>query len=230
MFDLFKNMPEAISSFAPDIDSLLMLIYVLTGIFFVGLEGYMVYLVFRYRYKKGVAAKYEPGSKAQIQWILAFTVVMLLLDLFIDYKGAHIWSMVKEEMPACDMTIKVQAKQFDWTFFYPDKDGNFGPNAISSYRELHVPVGKKIHVILTSLDVIHDFFLPEVRLKQDVMPQRFINQWFDTQKVGTYHIVCDELCGFGHTRMTAVLHVDDQKTFDDWLASKEKEQQGGTAQ
>ncbi len=227
---MFDNMPEAISSFAPDIDYLLKLIYVLTGIFFVGLEGYLVYLVFRYRYKKGQAAKYEHGSRAQIQWILAFTLIIIVLDFFIDYKGAHVWATVKEELPACDLTVKVQAKQFDWTFFYPDKDGTFGPNAISSYREFHVPVGKKIHVILTSLDVIHDFFLPEVRLKQDVMPQRFINEWFDTQKVGTYNIVCDELCGYGHTRMTAVLHVDDQQTFDDWLAAKQKEQQGGTAQ
>lgn len=227
---MFDNMPEAISSFAPDIDYILKLIYVLTGIFFIGMEGYLFYLVFRYRSKKGTTAKYEQGSRAQIQWILAFTVVIIFLDLFIDYKGAHIWTSVKEELPVCDMTVKVQAKQFDWTFIYPDKDGNFGPNAISSYHEFHVPVGKKIHVVLTSLDVIHDFFLPEVRLKQDVMPQRFINEWFDTQKVGTYHIVCDELCGYGHTRMTAVLHVDDQQTFDDWLASKEKEQQGGTAQ
>jgi cytochrome c oxidase subunit 2 len=134
---------------------------------------------------------------------------------------------VKEDIPACDLTVKVQAKQFDWTFFYPDKDGGFGPNAISSYRELHVPVGKKVHVILTSLDVIHDFFLAEVRMKQDVMPQREINEWFDTQKTGSYHIVCDELCGFGHTRMTGVLQVDDEKTFNDWLAAKDKEQHGG---
>jgi len=230
MFEMLGNLPEQLSSFAGDIDSVLKFINLLTGIFFVGLEGYLIYLVVRYRQKKGKTAKYEHGDKAQILWILAFTLIIVFLDFLIDYKGAHVWATVKEDLPACDMTVQVQAKQFDWTFVYPDKDGNFGPNAISSYREFHVPVGKKIHVVLTSKDVIHDFFLPEVRLKQDVMPQRFINEWFDTQKVGTYHIVCDELCGYGHTRMTAVLHVDDQQTFDDWLASKEKEQQGGTAQ
>jgi cytochrome c oxidase subunit 2 len=69
--------------------------------------------------------------------------------------------------------------------------------------------------------------MPEVRLKQDVMPQRNINGWFDTTQAGTFHIVCDELCGFGHTRMTGVLQVDDEKTFEDWLASKDKEQHGG---
>ena len=226
---MFDTLPQAISSFATDIDSLLHFIYIITGAFFIGLEGYLVYLVIRYRRKEGSQSRYEPGNKAQIQWILAFTVVVALLDLFIDYKGARVWAAVKEEMPACDVTVKVVAKQFDWTFLYADKDGNFGPGAVSSYRELHVPVGKKIHVILTSQDVIHGFFLPEVRLKQDVMPGREINAWFDTSQTGAFHIVCAELCGFGHTRMTGVLQVDDEKTFEDWLAQKAKEQ-GGAAQ
>ena len=135
---------------------------------------------------------------------------------------------MKEQVPATDVNIKVVAKQFDWTFVYPDKNGSFdSPDALSSYRELHVPVGKPVHVILTSQDVIHDFFLPEVRLKQDVMPGRQINAWFDTTKVGTYHIVCDELCGFGHTRMLAVLHVDDEKTYEDWKVQLYKQLHGG---
>lgn len=226
---MLDALPQVISSFGPSIDDMLRLIYYITGVFFIGMEGYLIYLVVRYRQKKGTAAKYETGDTwAQIQWIIVFSVVILALDLSIDIKGGKTWAMVKEDMPATDMTVKVQAKQFDWTFFYPDKDGKFDtPGAISSYRELHVPVGKKIHVILTSLDVIHDFFMPEVRLKQDVMPQREINEWFDTTQTGTFHIVCDELCGFGHTRMTGVLQVDDQKTFDDWLAQKDKEEHGG---
>ncbi len=226
---MLDTLPQAISSFAPSIDQMLYLIYYITGFFFIVMEGYLVYLVVRYRHKKGTAAKYEPGNTwAQIQWIIVFSVVILVLDLSIDIKGGKTWAEVKESMPATDLTVKVQAKQFDWTFFYPDKDGKFDtPGAISSYRELHVPVGKKIHVIMTSLDVIHDFFLPEIRLKQDVMPQREINEWFDTTQTGTFHIVCDELCGFGHTRMTGVLQVDDQKTFDDWLAQKDKEEHGG---
>ena len=226
---MLDALPQQLSSFAPAIDDMLKLIYYITGVFFIGMEGYLIYLVVRYRQKKGTAAQYEPGDTwEKIKWIIAFSVVILVLDLSIDLKGGKTWAEVKEDMPATDLTVKVQAKQFDWTFFYPDKDGKFDtPGAISSYRELHVPVGKKIHVILTSLDVIHDFFLPEVRLKQDVMPLREINEWFDTNQMGTFHIVCDELCGFGHTRMTGVLQVDDQKTFDDWLAQKDKEEHGG---
>jgi cytochrome c oxidase subunit II len=218
-------LPQGISSFAPEVDSLLRYIFILTGTFFIGLEIYLVYLVARYRRKEGTAARYEPGTKTQIRWILAFSLFILFLDLTIDYKGANVWAAVKESTPTCDLTVKVVAKQFDWTFLYPTADGSFGPGAVSSYREMHVPVGKKIRVILTSQDVIHDFFLPEVRFQQDILPGRQTEAWFDTNQTGIYHIVCNQLCGLGHTRMTGVLQVDDEKTFEDWLAQKAKEQQ-----
>jgi cytochrome c oxidase subunit II len=225
---VFDLLPQAISSFAPEMDQLLYFIYTITGVFFVGLEVYLVYLVVRYRQGSGAKAQYEPGEKwAQIQWIFAFTLIVLVLDFLIDFKGAKIWASVKEQMPVTDVNIKVVAKQFDWTFLYPGKDGQLDTaDDISSYRELHVPVGKKIKVILTSQDVIHDFFLPQVRVKQDVMPGREIPAWFDTNQTGTYDIVCNELCGFGHTRMTGLLVVDDEKKFGEWLTAKEKEQQG----
>lgn len=226
---MLDALPQGISTFAPGIDNILKLIYWITGAFFIGMEGYLVYLVIRYRARKGVAAKYEQGNTlVQIQWILIFSVVILVLDLTLDFLGAKTWDMVKVDMPETEMTVRVQAKQFDWTFIYPGADGQLGTaDDISSYREFHVPVGKKIGLDLTSLDVIHDFFLAEVRMKQDVMPQRHIKAWFDTTQTGDFHIVCDELCGIGHTRMTGVLKVDDQKTFEDWLAAKDKEQHGG---
>lgn len=226
---MFDALPKAISSFAPDIDYVMLLIYYITGAFFIGLEAYLVYLIVRYRKKKGVAAKYEPGSKwTEIQWIISFTVIIVFLDFYIDFKGAKAWETVKENIPATDLTVKVMAKQFDWTFIYPDKNGSFDtPEVITSYREFHVPVGKKIRVILTSKDVIHDFFLPETRLQQDVMPGREISQWFDTNQLGTFHILCNNICGFGHTRMIGVLQVDDEQTFQNWLAQKDKEEHGG---
>lgn len=226
---MFDALPKAISSYAPDIDHVMLMIYYITGAFFIGLEAYLVFLIVRYRSKKGVPAKYEQGSKwAEIQWIIVFTVFIVILDFYIDFNGAKAWETVKENIPVTDLTVKVVAKQFDWTFIYPDKNGSFdSPQAVTSYRELHVPVGKKIQVILTSKDVIHDFFLPETRLQQDVMPGREIKQWFDTNQTGTYHILCNNICGFGHTRMIGVLQVDDEKAFQDWLAQKLKEQNGG---
>jgi cytochrome c oxidase subunit 2 len=227
---MLDALPQGISSFAPDIDRMLWIIYYLTGAFFIGMEGYLVYLVIRYRARKGVVAKYEQGNTlVQIQWILIFSVVILVLDLTLDFLGAKTWDRVKVEMPSDTvMTVRVQAKQFDWTFFYPGADGQLGTaDDISSYREFHVPVGKKIALDLTSLDVIHDFFLAEVRMKQDVMPLRHIKAWFDANQTGDFHIVCDEICGIGHTRMTGVLKVEDQDAFDNWLAAKDKEQHGG---
>jgi len=226
---LFKYLPEGISSFSGDIDSLIHFIYFLTAIFFFLFEGALIYMIFRYRQKKGAKAEYSKGERwADVKWVVAFILVIVGLDFFIDLKSTKVWDLLKVDMPTTDVDIKVVAKQFDWTFIYPDKNGSFdSADSLSSYRELHVPVGKKIHVILTSKDVIHDFFLPEVRLKQDVMPGREINAWFDTTKVGTYHIVCNELCGLGHTRMLAVLHVDDEKTYEDWKVQLYKQLHGG---
>ena len=226
---MLDQLPEIISSFGKSIDDMIRLIYWITGGFFIAMEGYLVYLVVRYRQKKGVASTYEHGDTwNQIQWIIVFSVVVLFLDLTLDFMGGKTWAAVKIDLPKCDLLVKVQAKQFDWTFIYPGKDGQLGTaDDIESYREFHVPVGKKVEIIMTSKDVIHDFFLPEVRLKQDVMPQREIKGWFDTNKAGTFHLVCDEICGIGHTRMTGVLQVDDEKTFGDWLAAKDKEEHGG---
>jgi cytochrome c oxidase subunit 2 len=226
---LFEYLPQGISSFSGDIDNLIRFIYLLTGIFFFAFEGFLIYMIFRYRQKKGVKAQYGKGDKwTEVQWVVAFVAVIVCLDFFIDYKSTKVWDLLKVNRPVTDVDIKVVAKQFDWTFIYPDKNGSYdSADALSSYRELHVPVGKKIHVILTSKDVIHDFFLPEVRLKQDVMPGREIHAWFDTTQVGTYHIVCNELCGFGHTRMLAVLHVDDEKTYENWKVQLYKQMHGG---
>lgn len=226
---MLDALPQGISSFAKDIDHMLWIIYVITGVFFVAMEGYLVYLVVRYRQKKGVAAKYETGDTwAQIQWIIVFSVIILGIDLTLDFVGAKTWDSVKVEMPPTTVNVQVSAKQFEWVFIYPGEDGEIGTaDDITSTREMHVPVNQKIGLDLTSKDVIHDFFLAEVRLKQDVMPQRHIKAWFDTDKIGDYHIVCDEICGVGHTRMTGVLKVEDEKTYEEWLVAKNKEQHGG---
>jgi cytochrome c oxidase subunit II len=228
---MIHDFPETISSYGPGLDYMFDLILWITGFFFVAMEGYLLYLVVRYAFRKGQKAEYEHGTKAQIVWLLVFAVVILAIDLMIDIKGAPTWHNVKEQMPATDMTIKVAAKQFDWTFIYPGKDGALNTaDDVSSYRELHVPVGKKVKVILTSQDVLHSFFLPEVRLKQDVLPGREIPQWFDTNKVGNFNLVCSELCGLGHTRMMGALKVHEEKEFQTWLAQLTKEQHEGGAQ
>lgn len=87
-------------------------------------------------------------------------------------------------------------------------------------NELHVPVSKPIHVVLTSKDVIHSFFLPHFRLKQDAMPGREIPLWFEATKTGEFEIPCAELCGFGHSGMKGMLFVHSDEEYRKWLKDK----------
>ena len=87
-------------------------------------------------------------------------------------------------------------------------------------NELHVPVNAVVHIRLTAEDVIHSFFVPQLRLKQDALPNRFINVWFEATKAGRYEIPCAELCGFGHSGMLGYLNVHTQADYDAWLQER----------
>jgi len=218
---MFGSLPVDISTFGGKIDGLIFYIYALTGFFFVVILGYMAFAMVKFRKKDGVKARYFAGEGRAVFWILVLSVLILALDLSIDYKSAPIWELIKMDIPAGDVNLRVEAKQFEWNFHYPAPDGSYdGPGNFVSLRELHVPVNKKIRLLLVSADVIHSFFIPSCRLKQDVMPGRQIPAWFEATQTGTYDILCAEICGFGHTRMTANLVVQDQKDYDDWLAAQ----------
>ena len=96
---------------------------------------------------------------------------------------------------------RVSGKQFNWDMTYPGPDNELGTDDdLKLENELHVPVNAVVHIRLTSEDVIHSFFVPQLRLKQDSLPNRFINVWFEATKAGRYEIPCAELCGFGTLR------------------------------
>lgn len=84
-------------------------------------------------------------------------------------------------------------------------------------NELHVPVNKVVHIILKSRDVIHSFFMPHLRLKQDAVPGREIIAWFEATKPGRYEAACAELCGFGHYTMRGVVYVDTPQQYQEWV-------------
>ena len=223
-FGIFVDAPRS-ARHGADIDSLMYMIYAIVGVFFVVLEGYLVFSMIRYRQKVGVKAKYETGETfREMRWILVLAVIVTVLDFAIDIKGARVWAKVKENLPAGEVKIRVIAQQFAWTFVYPGSDGRFNTaDDLIVPRVLHVPANRKIRVTLTSKDVVHSFFLPEVRLKQDIMPGREIDAWFEVTKPGTYTLVCAELCGLGHTRMSGQLMVHDQADYDRWLQETAKE-------
>jgi cytochrome c oxidase subunit 2 len=121
--------------------------------------------------------------------------------------------------------VQVTGKQFNWEVRYPGPDGEFDASADSTTgtlddyqidNEVHVPVNKVVRVMLASKDVIHSFFVPQLRLKQDAVPGRMITAWFEATQPGTYEIPCAELCGFGHSGMLGRLYVHTPEEYKAW--------------
>src|SRR5439155_1502252 len=120
--------------------------------------------------------------------------------------------------PPGDVQMRVTAQRFTWGVQYPGPDGQFDTaDDVHLNEELHVPVDKVVHITLTSKDVIHSFFLPNLRLKQDAMPGRSIALWFQATKAGVYPLPCAELCGFGHTGMMGRLVVHTPEEYEVWV-------------
>jgi len=127
------------------------------------------------------------------------------------------WAKIKRNPPASDFEIKVIAKQFNWDVSYPGPDGKLGTeDDIKFDNDLHVPVNKIVRLHLGASDVIHSFFIPNLRFKQDVVPGRTIIGWFEATKPGKYEMPCAELCGFGHSGMKGWLHVHSTEDYKKW--------------
>jgi cytochrome c oxidase subunit 2 len=117
--------------------------------------------------------------------------------------------------------VRVTAKQFNWEVQYPGPDGRFDTDDdLVLENDLEVPVDAVVHVRLRSRDVIHSFFLPHLRLKQDAVPGREIVVWFQATRPGRYEIPCAELCGFGHSGMKGFLTVNTPEQFRAWIEEK----------
>ena len=121
-------------------------------------------------------------------------------------------------MPVSEAVIQVTGKQFNWIITYPGPDAMFGTDDdFTQENDLHVPVNKVVKLILKSEDVIHSFFVPVLRLKQDVVPGREIEAWFQATESGKFEIGCAELCGYGHYTMRGFLYVDSAPDYSNWM-------------
>jgi cytochrome c oxidase subunit 2 len=113
--------------------------------------------------------------------------------------------------------VQVTAKQFNWEVLYPGPDGKFETDDDKMIEnDLHVPVNEVVRVRLASKDVIHSFFVPQFRLKQDAVPGRVIEVWFQATKPGVYELPCAELCGFGHSGMLGHVTVQTAEDYKAW--------------
>ncbi len=215
---MLRWLPENVSTFGQGVDDLFHLIYWITLVVFVAVIATMIVFLVKYRYQAGRKAEYIEGStKLEIVWTAATTVIVFGLAML----SFPQWSKIKfpSEFPTNpDVVVQVKGKQFNWYMLYPGPDGEFGSeDDVELENQLHVPVNKVVHIRLTSEDVIHSFFVPQLRLKQDALPQRFINVWFEATKPGTYEIPCAELCGFGHSGMLGYLTVHTDEDYANWV-------------
>lgn len=167
----------------------------------------IIYFLFKYRSGKPAdrTPRHLPEMKIEITW----TVVPLLIFMCFYAWGAKNYFEI-ERPPANAMEIDVVGKQWMWKVQHPE--GN------REINQLHVPVGRTVKLLLTSQDVIHSFYLPEFRIKQDVVPGRYTTEWFQARKIGNFHLFCSEYCGTSHSHMTGNVIVMSPADYQSWLA------------
>jgi cytochrome c oxidase subunit 2 len=206
--------PHDVSTFGPQIDWLFLLIFWIVVITWAAVTIAMVVFLFKYRHRPGRKAEYiEGNSRLEIFWTTATAVIMIALALL----SKSTWAEIKENGPPGQVFYKVSGKQFNWEITYPGPDGSFGAKTLTVENDMHVPVNQVVRIDLTSKDVIHSFFVPNLRLKQDAVPGRTIKVWFQAKEAGTYPIPCAELCGFGHSGMQGTLTVQSEADYQKWL-------------
>ena len=205
---MMRLWPENAANFADSVDAIL---FGLTAI--CGAVAFLVavaILTFCVRYRRGSKAS-RSGKQG---WQTGIEITWTVIPLFI-FVGLFIWAGVvyfdMSRPPGDALEIHVVGKQWMWKLQHPE-----GQREIN---ELHVPVGKPVSLIMISQDVIHSFFVPAFRTKQDVVPGRYTRQWFMPTKVGNYHLFCAEYCGTDHSQMIGTVHVMKPADYADWLAS-----------
>jgi cytochrome c oxidase subunit 2 len=213
-------LPEGASTYAADIDGIYYLILWITAAAFVLVEATLVWFMIRYRDRPGRKAHYTHGSvRAEVIWTAVPAVVVVMIGIL----SASVWSDVRgrDSVPASAIPIAVAAKQFEWNATYPGADGEFNTgDDVTARNRLRVPVDTPVVVHLTSEDVIHSFFIPAFRVKQDVVPGMEVAVWFQATATGDYALACAELCGNGHTTMGGTITVLPWDEYADWLAEQ----------
>jgi cytochrome c oxidase subunit 2 len=215
---MLQWLPEDVSTFGQDIDSLFYLIYYIKGVTFIVVTVLMIWFLIRYRHREGRRATYTHGNTTlEIIW----TVIPAAIFIALSFMSVSTWAKVKRSAPESDFEVGVAGKQFNWEIAYPGPDGKLGTDDdIKFDNDLHVPVNKVVRVHLTSRDVIHSFYLPNLRLRQDAVPGRTILVWFEATKPGKYELPCSQLCGFGHSGMKGWLYVHTPEEYQKWTAEK----------
>ena len=218
------------------IDNTLVITFWITGAVFSAVVLFMAYCVYRFRHKEGRRAAYEPESRKLESWLTAVTAIGVAAMLA---PGLFVWSQFVT-VPKDATEVEVVAQQWQWSFRLPGADGKLGtsnarligadnplginpqdPNGqddvVVEAADLHLPIDKPVKMLLRSIDVLHDFYVPEFRAKMDMVPGMVTYFWFTPTRTGSFEVLCAELCGIGHGFMRGAVAVDTEQDYQAWL-------------
>ncbi len=208
------------SSYAGQIDFLVLMVLVIVGVWFLAAQAIFFYFILRFRAKPGVRAAYIDGkNKKHKRWVTYPHLAVLVFDVAIIAVSFNVWNRVKKGLPEnVDVEIRVTGQQWAWTFRHPGLDGALDTSDdIVTVDELRVQEGQVYVFNLRSRDVLHSFSVPVWRIKQDAIPGRNIKGWFQPTALGTFDVQCTEICGFGHGVMSAMVIVEDAEAHEQWI-------------
>ncbi len=219
MIELLRRLlflPEGASTLASRVDRIHFFIIIMT--FIVGTGIGLTGLVFLVRYRRRHAHAITPRVQAPMWLEGLFIGVPITFFLVWGVMGFRdfVWARTP---PPDTLDVYVTAKQWMWKFAYPEGPGQVG--------ELYVPAGRPVRLLLTSRDVIHSFYVPVFRLKQDVLPGRYTEAWFEATKAGRYEVLCAEYCGLDHSHMRAEVVVLEPAEFEEWKSRQEQRLEPG---
>jgi len=230
------------------IDATIAITFWITGFVFTAVVLFMAYCVFRFRHKEGSQAAYRPENN-RLEWGLAIVTGIGVVAMLTP--GLFVWSQFVTPPPDSS-EIEVVGQQWNWAFRLPGKNGRLGAsdtkyigadnplglnpndpngkdNVVIVGDDLHLPVGKPVRVWLRSVDVVHDFYVPEFRAKMDLMPGMVTRFWFTPTRTGTFEILCAGFCGVGHPQMRGNVIVDTENDYRTWLQKQQTFAQASTA-
>ena len=201
--------PPSASNLAPQVDHIYLALLALCGL--VALLVFVFIVFFCLRYRRGTKVDRTPPQGSPVPIEIAWTVIPLFIFFGIFFWAAEVFFGMSR--PPADATeIYIVGKQWMWKIQHPD-----GRREIN---QLHLPVGQPVKLIMTSQDVIHDFFIPGFRSKQDVVPGRYTTEWFTPTQPGQYHIFCSQYCGTNHAQMVGTVYVQEPAEQARWLAQQ----------
>ena len=222
------------------IDTTIIITFWVTGVVFVAVLLFTSYCLWRFRYREDRRAEYEPENEKLEWWLTGLTTVGVVIMLA---PGLIAWNQFIT-VPDDATEFEVMAQQWQWNFRLPGRDGVLGksdtrnisdentfgldpgdPNGkddiLISADDLHLRLGKPVKVLLRSIDVLHDFYVPQFRGKMDMIPGMVTYFWFTPTRTGTFDILCAELCGVGHHAMRGIVVVDTESDYQAWLQEQQ---------